>query len=213
MKREPKKNPLKTAIKNHVINNAKEYSIVIILFLIGVIVGVIVINNMAPDKIEEIHTYLSDFVNSLKGESSIDQGVLLKTSLKNNIGLGIALWFIGSTVIGIPIVYGIIAFRGFCLGYTISSIMATLGSGSGILFTLTTIFLQNILFIPCVLALAVSGTKLYQSILKDKRRENIRLEIIRHTLFSLMLLGILVLSSFIEVYVSMNLFLLFVKYI
>lgn len=47
--------------------------------------------------------------------------------------------------------------------------------------------------------------KLYKSIMKDKRRENIKLEIIRHTIISIILFALLVLASFIEVYVSANL--------
>ena len=94
----------------------------------------------------------------------------------------------GSTVIGVPFVYGIIAFRGFCIGFTASSIIATLGTQKGILFLCTSLLLQNILFIPCILALGVSGLKLYKSIIKDKRKENIKIEIYRHTIFSLMML-------------------------
>lgn len=55
--------------------------------------------------------------------------------------------------------------------------------------------------------------RLHNSIMKDKRKENIKLEILRHTLVSLLVLGILILSSFIEVYVSKNILLLIIKYI
>ncbi|MDO5555094.1 MAG: stage II sporulation protein M [Clostridia bacterium] len=85
--------------------------------------------------------------------------------------------------------------------------------GKGLLFLFSTILLQNILFIPCVIALAVSGMKLHNSIMKDKRRENIKLEILRHTLFSLFILFLLICSSLIEVYVSKNVLLMFIKYI
>lgn len=73
--------------------------------------------------------------------------------------------------------------------------------------------LQNILFIPCILALAVSGMKLYKSIIKDKRKENIKLEITRHTVFSGIMLIMLEISSFIEVYISTNLLQISIKYL
>jgi len=47
--------------------------------------------------------------------------------------------------------------------------------------------------------------KLYKSIMKDKRRENVKLEIIRHTVISIILFAFLVVASFIEVYISTNL--------
>ena len=107
----------------------KEYSITLLLFLIGLIFGIIFVNNASEMQIEDITTYLNEFVNSLKTNAQIDKMVLLKNCLLSNFLLVVALWFVGSTVIGIPIVYGIIAYRGFCLGYTISSVVATLGMG------------------------------------------------------------------------------------
>ena len=52
--------------------------------------------------------------------------------------------------------------------------------------------------------MTVSCMKLYKSIMKDKRRENIKLEIIRHTIVSIILFLLLVIASFIEVYISTN---------
>ena len=123
------------------------------------------------------------------------------------------MWFVGSTVIGIPIVLGIVAFRGFCLGYTISSVVAVWGIGKGTLFFACSMLLQNLIFLPCMLALAVSGIKLYQSIMKDKRKENIKFEIFRHTIFSIIIFLFLLLSSFIETYISTNLLTFYIPYL
>ena len=113
----------------HLKNNIRQYSIVLLLFLIGLIFGIIFINGSSQIQIEEITNYISEFINSLKNNSHIDKSTLLKDSLLSNFLLVLALWFVGSTVIGAPIVYGIIVYRGFCLGYTISAIIATLGIG------------------------------------------------------------------------------------
>jgi len=50
------------------------------------------------------------------------------------------------------------------------------------------------------------GMKLYKSIMKIKNRENVKFEIVRHTIFTTIMLIPLVISSAIEVYVSNNLF-------
>ena len=63
-------------------------------------------------------------------------------------------------------------------------------------------FLQNIISIPAILALGVSGNRLYKSIIKNKQRENIKIEIVRHTLFCGMMLILLIISALIEVYIS-----------
>ena len=130
---------------------------------------------------------------------------MLKESIGNNIMLVFLLWLMGSTVIGLLLVYLIVCFKGFCFGYTVSSIIYVLGTGKGILFFIITMFLKNIIAIPCTVALAVSGMKLYKSIMQDRRKENIKLEVVRHTVFSIFILILLIASSFIEVYVSQNL--------
>ena len=205
-KRTPKKGktwlPL---IKQHISNHKREYCIVALLFLIGIVVGILFVNNMAQAEVSKTQEYLNNFITALKTDYQIDQGVLLKNSIVQYVLLAVLLWFMGSTVIGIPVVYAIVAIRGFSLGYTVSSIIATLGVGKGILFCVSTMLLQNIVAIPAILALAVSGIKLYQSIIKDNRRENIKLEICRHTIFSIFMLVLLLFSSVIEVYLSSNL--------
>lgn len=212
MRKQEKRNfKILDLIKEHIKKNIKEYLTVSIVFLIGIIIGVMFINNMDENKKIEVKDYLGTFTQALSTDYQVDTNNLLKNSIINNLILALALWFIGSTVIGIPIVYIIIAIKGFCLGYTISSIMLTYSLWKGILFTLCTLLLQNIIYIPVILALAVSGIKLYKSIIKDKRRENIKLEIVRHTIFSSFMAILLIGASFIETYISSNIVSLSIK--
>ncbi len=206
-----KKSSIRELILDNIYENLKSYIIVAIIFIIGIVIGVIFINNANNNQVEEIQSYINNFINALKQDYYIDKIELMKSSIGDNLILIISMWFIGSTVIGIPIVLGIVAFRGFCIGYTVSSIIGTLGTQKGILFLFTTIFLQNLIFVPVILCMAVSCIKLYKSIMKDKRRENIKIEIIRHTLMSIMLLLILIISSLVEVYISSNLLMLCIK--
>ena len=55
--------------------------------------------------------------------------------------------------------------------------------------------------------------KLYGSIMKDRRKETIKLEVTRHTIFSCFLLIALELSVLIEVYISSNLLEICAKYL
>lgn len=130
------------------------------------------------------------------------------SSVKNNLSLALLLWFAGLTVIGIFASYAVVCIRGFTLGFSISSIIATLGGTKGILFIFSSMLMQNIIFIPILFALAISGIRLYKSIMKEKTRENIKIEILRHTIFCAILSIALILASFIEAYVSTNVFML-----
>lgn len=201
-------------LKEHVENNIKEYLIISIIFLIGIVLGVIFINNINNLQEEQINNYINNFIEALKTDYKIDTNALLHKTIISNIILVIGIWLISMiAVIGIPIVCAIVLIRGFMLGYTISASIVSLGIWKGILFNLSSLFFQNVIFIPCIIALGVSGVKLYKSIVNNKKRENVKIEIIRHTIFSGIIGSILILSSFIETYISGNLLGLFVNYI
>ena len=199
-------------IIQHIKENLKAYLLVSVILLIGITLGVVFVNSLQEQQAQEVQSYVEEFVTALQDGNSIDTGVLLRNSLRNNLMLALIMWFVGSTVIGIPVVLGIVWYRGFCLGYTISALIAIMGTGKGCLFFATSMLLQNLLLIPCMLALSVSGIKLYKSIMKDKRKENIKGQIIRHTLFSLMMLIFLMVASLLETYLSSNLFMLCIQY-
>ena len=199
-------------IKEYILNNKKEYIIVVLLFVIGIFLGVLFINNTGEVQKTEITTYMNNFINEVKEAENLNYAELLKNSITQNTLLAIILWFFGTTVIGIPVVFGMIVYRGFCLGYTIATCITIMGLSKGISFVLILLLLQNILFIPAIIALAVSGFKLYKSIIKDRNKENIKMEVLRHTIFSLIMLVIMVLSSVIEILLSTNILKGVVKY-
>lgn len=55
----------------------------------------------------------------------------------------------------------------------------------------------------------LAGIKLYKHIMKEKNRNNVKLELIRHTIISIIVLIIMIVASFIEIYISTNLMLFF----
>lgn len=215
MKKQEKKreNIILQVILNHIKNNQKYYLIISIVFLIGLIIGVTYINQINTEAKEQTSQYITKFIDSIKVDHQIDKAQLLRSSIIEHIILAIIIWIMGFTIIGIPIVYIIIGIRGFSLGYTISTIIISLGIWKGILFTFISIFLQNLIIIPSIFAISVSGIKLYKSIMKDRRKENIKVEMLRHTIFSLIMGGFLLLASFVEVYMSSNLVSMCIKFL
>ena len=202
----------KTTIINFLKNNSKEYLLVIIIFIIGMFIGVMLVNNTSVENQQIIENYILNFIEKFKSIANLDKLNLLTTSIKDNIILAIALWIAGTTIIGMPIVFGIILFRGFCFGYTVAAVTFTLGLGKGIFFCILSLFLQNIFFILAILTIGVSSIKIYKSIIADRRKENIKIEIVRHTVISLLMLVVLIFSSFIENRISVNLLKFGIKY-
>ena len=205
-----KKSEILNIIKEEIISNYKSYILVIILFSVGLFLGVLFINQ--TENQENVIKYINTYIDEIKMLKSNNTIVQLKSDIKSNIFLVFILWFAGTTIVGIPIVFGIIIARGFCLGYTISACVITLGKTKGLIFVLLTIFLQNLILIPALIFLGVSSIKLYKSIVKDRRKENIKISILKHSIVSTFILIILIISSLIKIEISYRLILLFAKY-
>ena len=208
-RRQTNPNRLKNIIIEFIKENIKTYLILTIIFFIGLTLGVIFVNNANETQANQISGYINNFINSIKENYQISTKELLKNSIINNVGIAVLLWFLGSTVIGFPLIYVVVGYKGYCIGYTVSSVMAT---GKGIIFIIATMLIQNIIYIPTILTLSVSGIKLYRLIMEDRRRENIKLQILKHTIFSILMLILLLISSLIETYISGNLSGIFLKY-
>ena len=193
-------------------SNIKQYCVISLIFLIGIFLGVMFINNTTYEQKMEISSYINTYMEAFEQSNTNNNLELLQNNLKDNIILALIMWFVGSTIVGVPIIFGIIAFRGFCLGYTISAITMAFGISKGIGFTAVSIIMQNILFIPAIISLGVSSLKTYKSIVNDKRRENIKLELIRHTAFCGLITLVLLLSAIIETQISTNLLRSLIKY-
>lgn len=196
-------------IEEHINQNIKEYAISVLVFFIGIIIGVMLLNSSNQENQESISGYINEFTSSIKNqEYKIDQKKLLIKSISSNLKLAVMIWVAGSTIIGIPLVYGSLGYKGICIGYSISAIMATMEKAKGIIFALSSMLLQNIIAIPCILALTVSSVKIHKSIMKEHNKEHnkehIKSEIYRHTMFSIFMTIGLLISSLVEIFISTN---------
>ena len=205
-----KKNEIFTIIKEDILNNMRSYFIVVVIFIVGMLLGVMFINQVT-DK-SEIENYINTYIDETKLLQNADYFNELRNDIGKNMVLVLLLWFAGTTIIGIPIVLGVILFRGFCLGYTIASCVFVLGRAKAVIFIFITLLLQNIIFIPALMIIGVSCIKLYKSIIKDRIKESIKISILKHTILSLMTFSVLIISSIIKIEISYRLIVNVIKY-
>ena len=164
MRKESKsKKKVLSTLKEYVNVNIKQYLIISCVFVIGIIIGVIIFNYIDEQTKEQVGMNINSFIENLKSGYEIDYKELIKSVIVNHIFSTLLLWFLGCSVIGIPIMYFVIGYKGFSLGYTISTIIFTIGNLKGIPFTLATLLLQNILIIPVIISIGVSSINLYTS--------------------------------------------------
>ena len=84
---------IKEIIKQHIKNNKREYIIVTLIFITGIFLGVLLVNNIKENQQTEITEYLNNFIDKMKATEKLDNWSLLKTSLAQNLILGISIWF------------------------------------------------------------------------------------------------------------------------
>lgn len=135
-------NNIVKVMAEHINSNLKDYLILSIIFVIGVMFGVIIINNSNEQSKIEMSGYINSFIEAIRNKQfEIDRWKLMQISIWENIKITLAIWFAGSTIIGIPLIYVITLYKGFCLGYTISAIIVSLGAGKrNMVFYIITIF-------------------------------------------------------------------------
>ena len=195
-------------LKNYLQKYKKEYISLFIIILIGFIFGILFIQKGNAEEITNINSYIQSLITNIKNANGINKALLLLESLKSNCLFIVIIWFLGCTVIGSFLIYLACFYKGFSLGYTVAAVFTSLGIKSGIIFTASSIILQNLILFIAIFLIANSGIQLYLNI--KRNCVNLKLELLRHLIIMLISLGLSIVASFIEVYISTK-FLTFLK--
>lgn len=131
------------------------YLLVLAALAAGISLGAVGANRLAPDQARELVGYLNNFVQRL-GDLHVNARYIFQTELYQNLVLMGLIYLLGLTVIGLPVVLGLVFIRGFALGFTIS-FLAGEKAKQGLMLVLTSILPQNLLFIPALLVAGVAA--------------------------------------------------------
>lgn len=142
------KSAIKQLVINHISENINIYFKVLIIFIIGICIGIAVVNQLPETGLQSINEYVYNSINVLKNNTEVSKLQILKSSLFKNIVIVLLIWFFGVTLLGNFVLYLITLIIGITFGYTLASIMTCFTFMQGILFFLTAMLLQNTINIP-----------------------------------------------------------------
>ena len=142
------------------------YFMVFIFFCVGIALGTYIVKYISARDATDLTSYFSTFTESIAKES-VNNKVLLLNILKKNLILITILIALSFTVFGTPIILLLDLVKGFTLGYTFSFLISTF-DGKGIWLALASTIPQNIIYIPCFIALSIVGIEFSSTKLKDK---------------------------------------------
>ena len=151
---------MKKILIDYIIRNRKNFIVIVVLFSIGIGVGIFSINHSNEIQKQELNTYIETLIEKVKETDNINNFKLLTLSIKENSKIILIIWFLGCTIIGGIFIYIAIIYKGFCIGYTISAIIAVLGIKQGILLSVILLLLQNIIFLPALFLIAENRNKI-----------------------------------------------------
>lgn len=183
--------------------NKKEFIKLICFILVGIIIGVI-FNKLflSSNEREELKEFILNIHDLLKQNENIDYNLLLRQSLKNNITQILIIGVLGFFIFGNICIYCMLLYKGFILGFTIATSLSAYLFGLNFFVMMMALVIQNIIMIPILLILSEKSSKIYKNIIMKKvtLKEELCKQIIIMLIF--ILLGIV--SSLIEIYISMN---------
>lgn len=157
---------IKRSITKYLKDNLVLYFIVVLFLVIGLFTGVLTVNSIRLSERQELLSYINNFFAQISVRQ-ISNFAVFRQSLINNFQIVFALWVLGITIVGIPIILIIISLKGFIVGFTIGFIIKEMGF-KGIIFTILSIIPQNILILPGIIIVGAMGVNFSIRILKNK---------------------------------------------
>lgn len=198
------------AIKNIVNSHFKENFLLYILSAlcigIGFVIGVYIVKYMTTSDKGNLLSYLTDFIKGKNGNSESSRMILFQ-AIKNNIPLILVIWFLGLTMIGIPIILIIDVLKGFTIGFTVAFFINGFGI-KGIGMAMLGVIPQNIIYIPCIIFLSVIAMEFSIKLIKDNSKMSMRRRFFSsigsYSFFFIIITLIMFLGFFFETYCTPN---------
>lgn len=197
-------NTLISNINKHIQENFWLYIISILCVFTGIILGIYSVKYMGDIEQNDLVNYLMNFIDP-SNTSGVSYKLIFFQSLKNNLPVIIFLWFLGLTIVGIPIIIIIDLLKGFTVGFTFSFMISGLGK-NGIGIAVIGVLPQNLIYIPCIIFASVVSMEFSIMLLKDKFNKqwtsSISTRIIYYSVIFIVLIAFLFIGIIIESYIA-----------
>lgn len=186
--------------KKYFIVNKKLFLFLSILFIIGIIAGSVFSLTINETDSSLVTNYLKNYLNSISNNEINLLDSCISTILSDVILIS-AIWLLGFSVIGIPIIFILFFYKSFVFGFTIGSILINY-KVKGILLSIIYMIPHHIIKILLLMILVIYAysisIKILNAILKKKE-----ISFSKITTTYLILLGIILsISLFLSLYSS-----------
>lgn len=158
---------LKISWREHLKDNLLLYILVLFLLVVGIALGALTVKLLTIEETMELTQYLSAFFGDMEGVN-LDYFLVLKESLVNNLKTLTFIWFLGLTVLGVPLIFILLLSKGFILGFTAGFLIQEQGL-QGIILSFLTLTLPNFFILPALIIASVLGITFSIWLVKGRR--------------------------------------------
>lgn len=188
----------KNRIKAHIQENIIQYLLVVIILLAGIVLGNSKVTGLDGEVRIHLLELVDNYVQGNTGEQSLLWGAFL-----NQARIVVGVWFLGLTVIGLPLILAVIFYRGFSLGFTVGFLVSE-KAGAGWLLSIVSILPQNLVYVPFLAIWSVIAMNFTVYIVKGRKSSLVPLTtaVIRYSMLMLFFLLLFLAGAFVEAYLS-----------
>lgn len=202
-----KNNRFTDNLQTHFEENFYLYLISLLCIFTGIVLGIYCVKYLDVSEKRDLSNYMKIFTDSFSIENFNYKATFFEV-LKNNIPMFIAIWFLGLTMVGIPIILILNIIKGFTVGFTSGFIISDIGGAKGVLITLIGILPQNIIYIPCIILISVIAMEFSLTFIKDRVNRqwtsNVHFKVLSYCGFFLIVLLIMFAGFILESYITPN---------
>ncbi|MGE5390612.1 MAG: stage II sporulation protein M [Deltaproteobacteria bacterium] len=193
---------IKAMIKRHLKDNRVQYLLIILFFAAGVTIG----GYKAGSLDATVRSHLSGLINGylqsgMQGQLAGSE--IIWSAFITQSKTMLLIWFLGLTVIGLPLILGVVFIRGLSLGFTLA-FLAHDQNTAGIWIALVSILPQNLVYIPLLIVWSVLALNFSVYIVKSRTSAGMSLGrgLLGYTVMMLVFILLTLAGSLIEAYLS-----------
>lgn len=161
-------------VKDIVLPNKRINYFIFSVVIIGIITGSIFFTFISNNDKTEVINLINNFLTTIK-DSTFDSGLALKNSSITNLILVVFIWIFGMSIIGLLFNVFIIYIKAFLLGFSVASLIGSLGI-KGIVMAFIYVFPSQIINIIAIMVLgiysAIFSIHLIKLIMQKKNSNN-----------------------------------------
>lgn len=194
-------------INDHFQKNFWLYVVSLLCIFTGIVLGIYAVKYMGNYEQEELLGYLTSFTKNVS-QTKFRYDSMFLDIVKNNIPIILAIWFLGLTMVGIPVILILDVIKGFTVGFTLSFMIKGFGA-KGLGIVLLGVLPQNLLYIPCVMVASVIAMEFSLGIFRDKINKqwisNIWIKIASYSVTFVIVLLVMSIGFLVETFITPNL--------